>query len=1047
MLIKVLFIHVSIAGPGVLVKAFCRSHSIKRLVANSNPSSVVLVMAPFYDYDTVCFKDDRHLVGWISAAWLDEDFTFGDDCYVHQMSSSSTSKVFEKIAIQGRLPSGHVLVDFPHIECSCLVAESSLELLDRCLGPGQLVKRAALDVQCGKVMSIEKKCTLTPLFPKKYKKRDLTPRKLTEVYHNDRCHGDNDCDDRMVDVPSEQLRRAQDYALNDSVLYNGWHGHVSDMVQDVTIILEDGSRVIPTLPWELAQAEITRGSCSWDSHARLYKLGYRLPRSRCKLSSPDILDGTAGERSDFGQIVSISPRNLRCGKWLKGSYNRAIAPYGVVVEVRSRELDVKWSCTESLGMTEDMRPCTKVSTDDPGLQMYGEPDIEIGQVVRFKQPSTAKSIQHYYYVHRLKTVTTIQWQDGTITQQESTSLIPFDPHEELVLPGNVVSIINGEERKTSSDGPILRCGELGIAQSVQAFDGTIKLRRYKHSEALLDGADRSIPLGPVHTEELLDQIEEHPAIEIGVYGALNPEPRDKIVVRSKFPGFRDFQRASEMIEPVRGASLHTLDWFGEVIHQTLDGKVRVKLGATNPSQEVSFPFTDLVWIAAAGDGASDHDSIADELDPRGGIGSVADIMDLDSRTDTGSENSWVTENDDILQWSSICSSDNDAEMDNGDASETSETEAGRIYNQLKSGRALACIKKHLHVLDVNCDEDNRIPMENDLDSLVRLQRNFDEIVQQLDLIKAEFRKQNHHVTLQIRKHQTQGSAPHDKATVSHEDNEEIPLPYSKLPANQPNDLPVSYEVLEQNFDPAFSPGFDEDQPTFGTQKVRRIAQEHSLLRSSLPQGVFVRTWESRLDCIRTLIIGPADTPYEKAPMIFDLQLKADFPGEPPRAHFHSWTQGKGRINPNLYEDGQVCLSLLGTWDGDTPQSRWSSQSTILQIIVSIQGLILVKDPYFNETGFEEYTHLEELQANAAMYAEKAFVLTRDFIRHGIESPPIGLEDVIRSVYVERTGLLKDIICKCQHLLEDSNESKSLSKGAKIALGKTLKKLKAIETQP
>jgi Ubiquitin-conjugating enzyme len=51
----------------------------------------------------------------------------------------------------------------------------------------------------------------------------------------------------------------------------------------------------------------------------------------------------------------------------------------------------------------------------------------------------------------------------------------------------------------------------------------------------------------------------------------------------------------------------------------------------------------------------------------------------------------------------------------------------------------------------------------------------------------------------------------------------------------------------------------------------------------------------------------------------------------------------------LYQCGKVCLSLLGTWQGP----GWESgQSTLLQVLVSIQGLILVPDPYYNEPGYE-----------------------------------------------------------------------------------------------
>lgn len=51
------------------------------------------------------------------------------------------------------------------------------------------------------------------------------------------------------------------------------------------------------------------------------------------------------------------------------------------------------------------------------------------------------------------------------------------------------------------------------------------------------------------------------------------------------------------------------------------------------------------------------------------------------------------------------------------------------------------------------------------------------------------------------------------------------------------------------------------------------------------------------------------------------------------------------VNPNLYEEGKVCLSILGTWAGDKSESWSPSRSSLLQALVSIQGLVLVKEPY------------------------------------------------------------------------------------------------------
>lgn len=51
----------------------------------------------------------------------------------------------------------------------------------------------------------------------------------------------------------------------------------------------------------------------------------------------------------------------------------------------------------------------------------------------------------------------------------------------------------------------------------------------------------------------------------------------------------------------------------------------------------------------------------------------------------------------------------------------------------------------------------------------------------------------------------------------------------------------------------------------------------------------------------------------------------DYPARPPKCLLETTGHGKVRFNPNLYNCGKVCLSLLGTW-GD----NWvANKSTLL----------------------------------------------------------------------------------------------------------------------
>lgn len=101
------------------------------------------------------------------------------------------------------------------------------------------------------------------------------------------------------------------------------------------------------------------------------------------------------------------------------------------------------------------------------------------------------------------------------------------------------------------------------------------------------------------------------------------------------------------------------------------------------------------------------------------------------------------------------------------------------------------------------------------------------------------------------------------------------------------------------------------------ERLTRIAREVSELQSNLPvqfgSSIFVRCDEARCDVIKALIIGPDDTPYANGCFEFDMLLPADYPSSPPSVLLVTTGGGQIRFNPNLYANGKVCLSLLGTW--------------------------------------------------------------------------------------------------------------------------------------
>ncbi|KAG2460822.1 UBE2O enzyme, partial [Polypterus senegalus] len=227
-----------------------------------------------------------------------------------------------------------------------------------------------------------------------------------------------------------------------------------------------------------------------------------------------------------------------------------------------------------------------------------------------------------------------------------------------------------------------------------------------------------------------------------------------------------------------------------------------------------------------------------------------------------------------------------------------------------------------------------------------------------------------------------------EAVAEVEKEEKNPEPHTPVKSEWPSDTPVLcqqsggkpgviftsakgevFSVLEWALD---SHSFKkmEFQPAEPKKFFSTVRKEMALLATSLPDGIMVKTFEDRMDLFSALIKGPTRTPYEDGLFLFDIQLPNIYPAVPPL--FRYLSQCSGRLNPNLYDNGKVCVSLLGTWIGKGTE-RWTSKSSLLQVLISIQGLILVNEPYYNEAGFDSDRGLQEGYENSRCYNEMALI--------------------------------------------------------------------------
>ncbi|RVE76630.1 hypothetical protein OJAV_G00010700 [Oryzias javanicus] len=188
----------------------------------------------------------------------------------------------------------------------------------------------------------------------------------------------------------------------------------------------------------------------------------------------------------------------------------------------------------------------------------------------------------------------------------------------------------------------------------------------------------------------------------------------------------------------------------------------------------------------------------------------------------------------------------------------------------------------------------------------------------------------------------------------------------------------------------------EFQPAEAKKFFSTVRKEMALLATSLPDGIMVKTFEDRMDLFSALIKGPTRTPYEDGLFLFDIQLPNIYPAVPPL--FRYLSQCSGRLNPNLYDNGKVCVSLLGTWIGKGTE-RWTSKSSLLQVLISIQGLILVNEPYYNEAGFDSDRGLQEGYENSRCYNEMALIKMVQSMTTLLQNPVEVFKQEIRDHFV------------------------------------------------
>ena len=916
---------------------------------------------------------------------------------------------FQSFTITGVPPKGFVLVEWMHTKRPDLIPQPILKHFDRTLLIGDIVKRKAQDAMSGVVVNTFITCTLQPMGDIVYRQIYDKPLKgLMSMLRSIEDLRPANLPGLLV-VPGTELQNVEYPMEEDIVVYKDHVGQVSEMKFVLTIKLNDNCVV-----------EID------DDFA-------------------NHVDGTA-DVFYVGDIASTKKGHLRTGRWIYGSYNPNTPPFGTVVQTRAVAARILW--------VPHSRPGISAPNIPP--QILEREELESGDLHVFdisRQPPTSPS--------------------GTQGATSGETVSNHDINLRVGLRVRFRDFASACDKYdgTTPHGKITRLDRQDhMGYDLNVFD-IIKMR----TEVSVQWQDLSI------TRELAidlmpdDDVEDTHAVwpgEIVNTVDLAPVPGEPNVEQPSKVGIVQTVNASQRMANIRwcpsGLLQLTHDPDQETGQKTIVSTIVGK--ASGEPQEVS-----VYDLEAVG-----------EINVRRG-----DIVVITNKR-------WLRDNaassGDNIDWVGMIV---DTRLDGTTLLRLSVASPVRDVVLHREDYAIA-IRMEESGQDSLMQDDDEGYYDHDDDSMYADDEDagYDEFTEQAVPVATYEDENGEHLDEDDvdggdwesdngGEDVTMADADEEPSLQPQGNTEEsptvtIPLPPASGQASSAawstfSDAPEQYLILSSEV-PASHPW--STRPATATPiHAKRTQKEHKILRTSgsLPQGVYIRTWESRLDLIRALIIGPEQTPYAHAPFIMDFYLPSDFPTNPPLVFFHSWSPvegGAGRVNPNLYEDGKICLSILGTWEGDSGEGWNAVRSTLLQVIVSLLGLVLVPEPYYNEAGFEHLAGLEISKRASALYSERTFNRARGFAvtalsrlrdlpestdEDGNQMEPTGLEgvaDIIKWLYSDPQGprLIDLLVADVEQVLEESEKDataepdgkKIMSKGACVPLRRLLERLRGFK---
>ncbi|XP_057457762.1 putative ubiquitin-conjugating enzyme E2 39 [Lotus japonicus] len=188
---------------------------------------------------------------------------------------------------------------------------------------------------------------------------------------------------------------------------------------------------------------------------------------------------------------------------------------------------------------------------------------------------------------------------------------------------------------------------------------------------------------------------------------------------------------------------------------------------------------------------------------------------------------------------------------------------------------------------------------------------------------------------------------------------------------------------------------NQEFSNINSRAYKSIMKEWKILEQNLPESIYVRVYEGRIDLMRAVIIGANGTPFRDGLFFFDIAFPSNYPDSPPKIHFISF--GLTQLSPHLLHNGEVCLSLVRWLPLAKKFQKWNpSVSTCFQLLLSIQALVLKEKRIFNQPA---------IALDSNWYIVQAYRETCKLVVHLIQRPPKNFETFVKGYFCDRATVI------------------------------------------